>query len=88
MQPCDSSIRELFDEAGNSLCSIGAGNGEGGDAVIVDNVAFWAGAFSVADFFSHPLILCPEALQLLLIMFFSGFDSCDETPDDGEELTA
>ena len=89
MQSCNSSIVELFDETGESLCSVVEGDGEVWKASIVLFIPGWAlgeAIVIVIDLLLEHCDLSLKSFHLLSVDIVPNSDGVSESIDDGPEL--
>ena len=89
VESCHPSIVELFDETGESLCSVIKGDGEVWESLSVFFVLGWTFAKSII-FIIHPLLKCCkiglEPLDLLPMDIILDVDGSSESGNNGPEL--
>ena len=89
MQPCNSPIVKLFDETGESLCSIVEGDGEVWETSVVLLISGWALGEPVAiviDLLLEHCDLSLESFHLLSVDIVSNPDGVSKSVDDALEL--
>ena len=89
MQSFDPSIVELFDETGESLCSIVEGDGEVWEASIVFFIPWWALGKTIpviVDLLLEYSDLSLKSFHLLSVDIISNPDGVSESVNDGSEL--
>ena len=89
VESCHPSIVELFDETGESLCSVVEGDGEIWEALLILLIPRWTFAKSIIVFI-HPLLKCCkigiEPLDLLPMDIILDPDGGSKSSDNGLEL--
>ena len=90
MQSCDPPIIELFDETGESLCSVVEGDGEVWEMPVIFLVPWWALGKAIPIVIIDLLLECCDlglkSFHLLSVDVVPNPDSVSEPINDAPEL--